>query len=154
MKKRYVVTLTEEERGMLRGLISSGKASARKLTHARILLKADESGGAPGWSDAAISRALEVGTATVQRVRKRFVEESLDAALGRRKPRREYQRKLDGDGEAHLIALACGDPPEGRTRWTLRLLADRMVVLEYVDELSYETVRRTLKKTRAAKLAG
>ena len=147
MKKRYVVTLTEEERGMLRGLISSGKASARKLTHARILLKADESGGASGWSDAAISQALEVGTATVERVRKRFVEEGLEAALGRRKPRREYGRKLDGDGEAHLIALACGEPPEGRTRWTLRLLADQMVVLEYVDELSYETVRRTLKKT-------
>ena len=87
---------------------------------------------------------------TVERVRKQFVEEGLDAALERRRPRRVYVRKLDGDGEAHLVALACQQPPEGRSRWTLRLLADRMVALEYVDQISYQTVRRTLKKTRSS----
>lgn len=147
MRKMYVVTLTSEERAMLRELISSGKAAARKISHARILLKADSNEGGSGWNDAAISQALDVGTATVERVRKRFVEEGLDAALGRRKPRREYKQKLDGDGEAHLIALACSESPEGFARWTLRLLADRMVALEYIDELSYQTVRRVLKKT-------
>lgn len=147
MRKIYIVTLTSEERATLRELISSGKAAARKLSHARILLKADSSKGGPGWNDSAISRALDVGTATVERVRKRFVEESLEAALGRCSPRREYKRRLDGDGEAHLIALACSESPEGSARWTLRLLADRMVALEYVGQLSYQTVRRVLKKT-------
>jgi transposase len=104
--------------------------------------------GGPGWNDEAIVEALEVGRATVERVRKEFVEEGLEAALERRKPRRQYRRKLDGDGEAHLIALACQEPPEGHRRWTLQLLADRMVQLEYVDEISYQTVRRTLKKRR------
>ncbi len=146
MRKIYIVTLTSEERATLHELISSGKAAARKLSHARILLKADSSEGRPGWNDAAISQALDVGTATVERVRKRFVEEGLEATLARRSPRREYKRKLDGDGEAHLIALACSESPEGSARWTLRLLADRMVALEYIDELSYQTVRRVLKK--------
>jgi transposase len=147
MRKKYVVTLTEEERQTLREMLSRGKAAARKLTHARILLKADASEGGSDWSDDAIAEGLDVGTATVERVRRQFVEEGLDAALERRRPRREYQRKLDGDAEAHLIALACGDPPEGRSRWSLRLLADRMVVLEHVDAVSYQTVRRVLKKT-------
>jgi transposase len=147
MKKTYIVTLTPEERRMLQEMLSRGKAAARKLMHARILLKADVAAGGPGWNDEAIVEALEVGRATVERVRKEFVEEGLEAALERRKPRRQYRRKLDGDGEAHLIALACQAPPEGRSRWTLRLLADRMVQLEYVDEISYQTVRRTLKKT-------
>jgi len=147
MRKMFIVTLTSEERATLRELISSGKAAARKLGHARILLKADSSEGGPCWIDSTISQALDVGTATVERVRKRFVEEGLESALDRRKPRREYKRKLDGDGEAHLIALACSESPEGSARWTLRLLADRMVALEYVDELSYQTVRRVLKKT-------
>jgi transposase len=142
----YIVTLTSEERAMLLELISSGKAAARKLSHARILLKADSSEGSPGWNDAAISQALDVGTATVERVRKRFIEEDLEATLGRHSPGREYRRKLDGDGEAHLIALACSKSPQGSARWTLRLLADRMVALEYIDELSYQTVRRVLKK--------
>jgi transposase len=146
MRKIYIVTLTSEERATLQQLICSGKAAARKLSHARILLKADSSEGGPCWNDLAISKALDVGTATVERVRKRFVEEGLEAALCRRKPRRHYKRKLDGDGEAHLIALACSESPEGSARWTLRLLAERMVVLEYVDELSYQTVRRVLKK--------
>jgi len=150
MKKKYIVTLTDEERRSLRALVSSGKGSARKLAHARILLKADSSKGAPSWNDATISEGLEVGTATVERVRKRFVEEGLEAALGRRKPRREYKRKLDGDDEAHLIALACSESPEGYARWTLRLLADRMVALEYVETLSKDTVRRVLKKTNSS----
>jgi transposase len=131
-------------------MLSRGKAAARKLTHARILLKADVAGGGPGWNDERIAEGLEVGCATVERVRKEFVEEGLDAALERRRPRRLYLRKLDGEGEAHLVALACQKPPEGRSRWTLQLLADRMVQLEYVDEISYQTVRRTLKKTRSS----
>jgi len=148
MKKKYVVTLTQEERGELQALISRGRGAARKLTHARILLKADAGEWGPGWSDAAIAEGLEVGRATVERVRTQLVEEGLETALEGRKSRREYRRKLDGDAEAHLVALACGEAPEGYSRWTLRLLADRMVALEYVDGVSYETVRRTLKKTR------
>jgi transposase len=147
MKKKYIVTLTKEERQMLQVMLSRGKAAARKLMRARILLKADESPGGPEWSDDQIAEGLEVGRATVERVRKAFVEEGLEAALERRKPRRQYLHALDGDGEAHLIALACGQAPEGRSRWTLRLLADRMVALEYVEQVSYQTVRRTLKKT-------
>jgi transposase len=147
MKKKYIVTLTEAERQMLQTLLSRGRAAARKLMHARILLKADTSAGGPGWNDDQIAEGLEVGRATVERVRKEFVEDGLEAALEPRKPRRQYLRKLDGDGEAHLIALACGEAPEGRSRWTLRLLADRMVALEQVDHLSYETVREVLKKT-------
>jgi transposase len=147
MKKKYIVTLTKEERRMLQDMLSRGKAAARKLLHARILLKADATGGSPGWNDETIAEGLEVGRATVERVRKEFVEEGLEAALERRKPRRQYRRTLDGDGEAHLVALACQKPPEGRGRWTLQLLADRMVQLQYVDQVSYQTVRRTLKKT-------
>jgi len=147
MKKKYIVTLTEAERQMLQAMLSRGKAAARKLMHARILLKADAVSGGPGWEDAAIAQGLEVGRATVERVRKEFVEEGLEAALERRKPRRQYTRTLDGDGEAHLVALACQKPPEGRSRWTLRLLADRMVCLEYVEEVSKDTVHRVLKKT-------
>lgn len=150
MQKRFVVTLTDEERRSLRALVSSGKGAARKLTHARILLKADAGAGGPNWTDAAISEGVEVGTATVERVRQRFVEEGLEAALVPPKPDRIYERKLDGDGEAHLIALACSESPEGRSRWTLELLADRMVALGHVESLSYQTVRRVLKKTRSS----
>lgn len=147
MKKKYIVTLTQEERQMLQHMLSRDKAAARKLMHARILLKADASSDGPAWSDATIAEGVEVGSATVERVRKQFVEEGFEAALERRKPRREYQRALDGDGEAHLVALACSQAPEGRSRWTLRLLADRMVGLEYVEKLSKDTVSRVLKKT-------
>jgi transposase len=150
MKEKYIITLTQQERRMLQEMLSRGKAAARKLMHARILLRADVAAGGPGWNDEAIVEALEVGRATVERVRKEFVEEGLEAALERRKPRRQYRRKLDGDGEAHLTALACQKPPEGHRRWTLNLLADRMVQLEYVDEISYQTVRRTLKKTNSS----
>ena len=147
MNKKYLVTLTAEERKGLEELLSRGKAAARKLMHARILLKADGASDGPDWHDDRIAEALEIGRATVERVRKQFVQEGLEAALERRAPRRTYQRKLDGDGEAHLVALACQEPPEGRSRWTLQLLADRMVALEYVDQISYQTVRRTIKKT-------
>ena len=147
MKKKYIVTLTQEERQELQTMLSKGRAAARKLMHARILLKADAGESGPAWNDDAIAEGLEIGRATVERVRKQFVEEGFEAALDRRKPRRQYQRKLDGDGEAHLIALACSQAPEGRSRWTLRLLADRMVQLEQVDHLSHETVRQVLKKT-------
>ena len=143
-KKKYIVTLTPEEREALENLISAGADSARKLTRARILLKADEE-----WTDKRISEALDVGTATVERVRKRFVEWGGIKAIERRKPRRQYERKLDGDAEARLIALACSAPPKGRTRWTLQLLADKLVTLNEVDidSISYETVRQVLKKT-------
>jgi transposase len=150
--KRYRVTLTDEERQELQALIAAGKAAARKLTHARILLKADASPGGPAWIDQRIVEALEVGVATVERVRQRFVEEGLEAALSRKpqqRPRR--QPKLDGRAEARLIALACSAPPDGRKQWTLRLLADRLVELEIVEAVSDETVRRVLKKTRSSR---
>jgi Homeodomain-like domain len=144
--KKYVVTLTEEERAALDALLRKGKAAARKLTHARILLKADVSSGGPGWRDEAISAALEVSTGTVQRIRQLFVEAGLEAALNRRPAAQPRPWKLDGVGEAHLIALTCSEPPAGQARWTLRLLAAQMVELAYVDSLSHETVRHVLKK--------
>jgi transposase len=150
MAKKYRVTPTPEERVSLEQLIGRGKASARKLTHARILLKADEGGEGPGWPDGQIAASLEVGLATVARVRQRYVEEGLEAALVPRPSPRIYARKLDGAGEAHLIALTCATPPEGRKRWTLQLLADRMVALGRAEALSYETVRRVLKKTSSS----
>jgi len=150
MKKKYVVTLTPGERQKLREMVSRGRAAARKLVHARILLKADAAAGGPNWPDQAIAESLEIGTATVERIRQQFVEEGLAAALERRRPRREYRRRLDGEGEAHLIALTCSPAPEGQARWTLRLLADRMVQLEYVEALSKDTVRRVLKKTHSS----
>ena len=141
--KKYRVTLTEEERKSLEQVISRGKGAARKLLHARILLKADET---VGWSDERISEALEVSLSTIGRVRERFVEEGVEAALERKAPNRVYQRRLDGVQEAHLVALVCSPPPEDRGRWTLKLLADKMVELEYVEYVSKETVRQTLKK--------
>ena len=149
--KKYVVTLTDEERQRLRALIASGKGPARKLMHARILLKADRRGRQPDWKDATIATGLEVGIATVERVRRQFVEDGLEAALVPRPSRRQYHHKLGGEEEAHLIALACSKPPAGRARWTLRLLAERMVALEYVDTVSHETVRVTLKKTNSSR---
>ena len=147
MKKTYIVTLTQAERQLLQTMLSRGKAAARKLMHARVLLKADVRAGRRALSDDEIAQEVEVGRATVERVRKQFVEEGLEAALDRRQPRRQYLRKLDGDGEAHLVALACSQAPAGHSRWTLRLLADRMVRLEYVDEVSKDTIARVLKKT-------
>ena len=147
MKKKYPVNLSETERDDLKRLIASGTAPARKLTHARILLKADEAPKGDGWVDERIAEAVESSQPTVSRVRKQYFEDGLQAALNRRPPNREYHRKLDGEQEARLLALACSEPPEGRARWSLLLLADRMVELEVVDEVSYQTVRRTLKKT-------
>jgi len=148
MKTKYAVCLSEAERARLRTLIGCGTAPARQLAHARILLKADQSEGGPGWNDAAIAGALEVCTATIARVRRQYVTAGLDAALQRRMPERMYPRKLDGEQEAHLIAVACGAPPAGHTRWSLRLLADELVRLEVVEAVSHETVRRALKQTR------
>jgi transposase len=150
--KKYKVTLTAEERQQLHDLVNTGKAAAKKLAHARILLKADAAPGGPAWLDPRIADALEVSVATVERVRQRFVEQGLDAALSR-KPRERPARqpKLDGRGEARLIALACSAPPQGRKEWTMKLLADRLVELEVVDTISDETVRRVLKKTRSSR---
>jgi transposase len=128
-------------------LVSVGKGAARRLMRARVVLLADQAEGAPAKSDPEIAEALSCGRATVERVRKQFVEEGLEAALQPRPSTRVYERKMDGRTEAHLIALACGGPPAGRSRWTLRLLGDQMVGLGYVESLSHETVRRTLKKT-------
>lgn len=145
--KNYIVELTSEERKQLKRLINTGRVAAYKQRHARILLLADEGPEGPKMADYDIAQAVNCGRVTVERVRKRSVEEGLQEALERHKSKRQYQRKLDGDCEAHLVALACSKPPEGYKHWTLRLLADRMVALEHVDSLSYQTVRRTLKKT-------
>jgi transposase len=150
MEKRYRVTLTAEERQELQVMASTGKAAARKLVRARILLLADEADGGPANADPEIINALGCGRATVERVRKQFVEEGLEATLTPKPTMRTYERRLDGKAEAHLVAIACGSPPEGRARWTLRLLADRMVGLGYIESVSPETVRLTLKKTNSS----
>jgi hypothetical protein len=147
MRKQYVVRLSEVERASLRTLISRGDAPARAQTHARILLKANRGEAGPEWTDGAISTALEVDPTTVARVRKLYVAEGLEAALHRKAPDRVYRRRLDGEQEARLVAVACSEPPNGQKRWTLRLLADKLVELEVVEAVSYETVRRTLKQT-------
>jgi hypothetical protein len=151
MPKKYRVTLTAEEREQLVALVSKGKAAARALTHARILLKTDEAEDGPAWTDAAVCTALDVGLCTVMRVRERFVEEGLEAALRPRPSAYVQPRKLDGHLEAQLITLACSEAPEGHARWSLRLLADRMVQLGYVEAVSHEAVRQTLKKTRSSR---
>ena len=143
-----MVRLTDRHREALSGRLRAGSGRARELMHARILLKADQGPHGPGWTDQTIATALDGSRSTVERVRKRFAERGLDDALHHRTPRREYRRKLDGDQEAYLIALACTPPPVGRRRWTLRLLAGKAVVLRYIDGVSYETVRRVLKKNR------
>ena len=145
MKKKYIVTLTESERSALRAMISSGKGAARRLAHARILLKADQ-----GLPDQAIAEAVEVSRPTVERVRRRFVEEGMDVALDPSRPEKPRPRKVDGYLEAHLVALACSKPPDGSVRWTLRLLAAKVVELEYVESLSHETTRQILKKTNCS----
>ena len=147
MEKRYRVTLTVEERQELQKLVSVGKAAARKLMRARVLLLANQAEDGPAKADPEIMEALGCGRATVERVRKQLVEEGLEAVLQPKPSTRVYERKMDGRTEAYLIALTCGAPPAGRSRWTLRLLGDRMVGLGYVESLSHETVRRTLKKT-------
>jgi transposase len=141
---KYVVNLSAAERDALTQLVRAGTRGARTLTRARVLLKADE-----GLSDPAVAAALDVGVATVHRIRQRCVEEGLEAAL-RDRPRPGAVPKFDTKQHAHVIALACSTPPEGRTRWTLRLLADRVVELRLAEECSYETIRRALKKTPLA----
>jgi transposase len=147
MAIKYVVTLTVEERQQLSDLVTKGSAAAATICHARLLLKADASPGGPDWTDAQIAQALDCSPATIHRVRQTFVDEGLEPALQRRRPTGRTFRKLDGAQEAHLIAIACSQPPAGRVRWTLKLLADRLVELEVVDAISPECVRTTLKKT-------
>jgi len=146
MNQKYVTKLTFEERKKLEQLLSSGVASSRTLTHARILLKSDSGEGGPNWVFSQICEAFDVTSIAVTSVRKRFCEAGLETALYRKKPEREYERCLDGEAEAHLIALVCGDPPQGKERWTLRLLQKRMVQLSYAETISHETIRTTLKK--------
>jgi hypothetical protein len=146
MAKKYVVRLSEVERVELEAWVKTGRAAARKRLHAQILLKADEGEHGPAWTDAAIRQALDVSSRTVERVRQCLVEAGVPTAVNGRPQARDKSPTLDGEQEAHLIAVACSAPPAGRTRWTLRLLADRMVELAYVDTVSYETVRQVLKK--------
>src|ERR1051325_5812247 len=151
MHQKYVVILTEAERAHLEQLMAMGTAPARKLAHARVLLKADKGPGGPGWVEAAIAEAVEISQPTISRIRQQFVEAGVEAALNRRAPRRAYARKLDGAQEARLIALTCGEPPAGQARWSLRLLADKLVELEIVEAISHQTVRRVLKKTSSSR---
>ena len=148
-KKVFQVQLSLAERARLQALVTNGSATAHSHIHARILLKADAGPDGPAWTDAMISSALDVGLSTVARVRQSAVQDGVETALQRRLPKRVYQRTLDGVAEAHLLALTCSTPPEGAGRWSLRLLAERMVELDYVETVSHETVRQTLKKTNS-----
>jgi len=148
--KKYIVELTSEERKQLQQLVKKGKVSGYKIRHAQMLLKADQGNKGPGWPDVQVAEVFAAHVTTVERLRKRFVEQGLEVALERNK-RNNYARKLDGNGEAHLIAIACSDPPTGRSEWSLRLLADRLVELSVVDSISYMTVSRTLKKTNLSR---
>ena len=141
-KKKYIVKLSKSEKQKLKSMIASGKHSVKKLLKARVLLKSDQ-----GWIDQKIADSLDVTTQTIENMRKQFVEDGFDNFLQGRYSQRTYFRKLDGKQEAQLITIACSEAPEGRERWTLKMLANEMVRLEYVDDISYETVRRTLKKT-------
>jgi len=146
-RKKYIVSLTVEEREELEQLTTTGKTAAYRMNHARILLKADTNQADGSWTDEAISQALDISVATIERVRQRFVETNLEAALSRQVQQHRKARRLDGEQEAHLIAMTCSEAPEGYARWSLRLLAERMVELEYVESVSHETIRQTLKKT-------
>lgn len=147
LAKKYIVRLTEDERTYLESLIHKGKVAAHKRLHAEILLKADVSELSEKWQDSQISEAFGMSTRTIERVRERLVQEGLESALNRAKPTRVRSRVIDGEAEAHLIALACGDAPDGRSSWTLRLLGQQMVELDYVESVSHETIRQALKKT-------
>jgi transposase len=150
MNKKYIVRLTQEERGYLEDFVSTGKRAAYKIKHANILLKADADG--PGWSDETIAEAFSVHEHTVRNVRQRFVEKGLNAALERKKQSAPSRKPLlDGETEARLLAIGCSEPPEGRSRWTLSLLAQEMVRLDLVESISYETIRRTLKKIKSSR---
>lgn len=150
--KKYRVTLNDEERQRLQALIAAGKAAAKTLAHARILLQADQADGGPAWTDRRIAEALEGSVATVERVRQRLVEQGLDAAPRRKEQDRPSRAStIDGRAEARLVALACSAPPDGRKRWTLRLLADRLVELEVVEPVGREAVRLALKTMRSSR---
>lgn len=149
--KRYRIELTSEEREELKALVSRGRSAAYKQTHARIVLMSDEAQDELPMTDEAIAQALKVGHATVERVRRRCVEEGIEAALNRKKQLRRRAKKLDGEAEAHLIAIACSEPPQGRASWTLKLLADQLVERDIVDSVSTETVRKALKKTSSSR---
>jgi len=146
MNQKYIIELTDEERQHLEKLTSSGIVPARTVTRAYILLKSDSSQAGPKWKYEQICAAFNITPVTVMNVRKSYVEKGLQATLSRKKPEREYRHALDGEAEAHLIALACSAPPEGRRVWSLRLLRERFVRLGYVDSVSHETIRTTLKK--------
>lgn len=148
--KKLTIKLSQEQRASLEHLLAAGTASARKIMHVHILLKADSSEQGPQWSDEQIHEAFGVGKSTIWRVRRRFVEQGLEDALTRRpQPERPTQRKLDGEKEAHLIALTCGEKPEGEGQWSLRLLAEKLVQMGEVEQISHETVRQVLKKTNS-----
>jgi len=148
MNRKYVVKLTDEQRQHLEKIITSGMSPARMQTRARILLKSDSSEKGPNWSYEKIVESLDVSEMLIRDVRKRFSGEGVEAALQRKKPDREYEHSLDGEAEAHLIALACSQAPEGHTRWTLRLLKKGMEEKQYVETISHETIRTTLKKRK------
>ena len=147
MNTKYLVELNEEQRQHLEKLTSSGKVPARQMKRAQILLKSDLRAK---WSYEQIAEAFDVSAVTIATVRKTFVEQGLEVALQRKKPEREYEHALDGEGEAHLIALACSQPPTGRKHWSLRLLQSRFVKLGHVDSISHETIRRVLKKKNSS----
>jgi transposase len=147
MNTKYLVELSDEQRQHLEKITSSGRYTARQIRRAQILLKSDPKAS---WSYEQISEAFDVSAVTIAKVRKAFVEHGLETALQRKKPEREYEHSLDGEGEAHLIALACSQPPAGRTYWSLRLLRDRFVKLGHIDSISHETIRRVLKKTNSS----
>ena len=146
MNTKYPVVLNEEQRQYLEKITSSGNALARKLRRAQILLKSDRK---VNWSYEQIQAAYDVSAVTIAKIRKTFVEQGLEAVLQRKQADREYEHILDEEGEAHLVALACSEPPTGRAHWSLRLLQDRFVKLGQVDTISYETIRRVLKKTNS-----
>ena len=146
-KKKYIVSLTPSERDFLEQLTKKGKTAAYKMNHARILLKADVNQEGGGWKDRQIIESLDISHATIERVRQRFVEEGMESALNRREQKKRRQKIIDGEKEAYLIAIACSETPTGKGNWTLKMLADKMVELNYVEQVSTETIRQTLKKT-------
>lgn len=148
--KHYHVTLEPHERQALEELTRSGRREARRINRARVLLLADQSEGGPAWPDERIAQAVGGGVRTVERLRRRFIEAGPQATVAGKPSERVYPRKLDGAQEAHLIALACSEPPQGQARWSLRLLADQLVELGQVQSVSHETVRQVLKKTRSS----
>ena len=152
MAKKYRVTLSAAERDELTTLIRKGKAAARKLAHARVLLQVDESIAGASSTDEQAAQALNLSQRTVERVRERFVEQGFAAALLPKPSTRHYERAFDGAQEARLIALACSVPPEGQSRWTLRLLAEQAVELKIIDTVSHESVRQALKKTNSSRI--